>query len=60
MGEAEAGDLAGEGSGFSVNHLHDGAVGDEELACLRVHGEVVPVAGAAYEPSVFDDEWAGG
>jgi hypothetical protein len=26
VGETEAGDLAGEGSGFSVDDLHDGAM----------------------------------
>jgi hypothetical protein len=54
MGFAKPGDLACYRAGGHIYYLDDGAVGDEELVRLGVHGEVVPVTEAADGPGFLD------
>ena len=56
VGVAQSLYLAGQRAGFHVHHLHHATVRDVEAVRLGIHGEVVPVARAAEEPGVLDDE----
>jgi hypothetical protein len=57
---AQACDLAGNRAGLHIHHLHHTPVGDIEVAGDGVHGQVVPIARAANDPCVLDEERAAG
>jgi len=56
----ESGNLCDDQTGVDIDHLHAAAMSDVEPPRLRIHREVIPVAGAADGPGFLDEEWVAG